>query len=224
MGQFGFLRSSLYNSTSINRLALAAIVATSLAGLAPASARSAWGDFTAAVSKGGGDAGRAIGRGAQDAGRATEKAAHDGGHAIEKGTQDAGKATETAAHDGGHAIEKGTQDTGKAAEITVHQGGYAVEKGVQDMGVAVVAVGDFAVHEVQSMGNTLDDAAKRIREGKIIDAIWYGATDPLKHSEENAAKATQESNILRTVGQVAATAYGVRRTRRRGCLCRVVCL
>jgi hypothetical protein len=144
------------------------------------------------------DAGHAIETGAHDAGNTGQKAVQDAGHAIETGAHDVGNTGQTAVQDAGHTIETGAHDTGKA-----------VEKGVQDVGTAGQTIGRFVERQIKGVGETLSDADKRIREGKVVDAIWHMGTDPLKHTEEkNAAKAAQESNILRTVGQVAATAYG----------------
>lgn len=103
---------------------------------------------------------------------------------------------------------KAVQDAGKTGEKAFHDGIRTSEKGGQDLGRAGQTVIKFAAREVKDTGKTLADADKRIREGKFIDAAWHAATDPFKHTERNAAKAAQESNIVRTVGQVAASAYG----------------
>jgi hypothetical protein len=38
--------------------------------------------------------------------------------------------------------------------------------------------------------------------------LWHVTTDQLKHTEENAGKAAQESDLVRVAGQIAASAYG----------------
>ena len=73
---------------------------------------------------------------------------------------------------------------------------------------ARLAMQRFAYREAQGLGDSLTDAERRIRQGKFADALWHLGTDPLKHTEENAARMAQESSILRAIGQVAATAYG----------------
>jgi hypothetical protein len=92
----------------------------------------------------------------------------------------------------------------KAAKDTVAE----TNRGIKNIGDAGQAVEHFVEHEIHGVGKSLSDAEKRIREGKVVDAFWHFATDPAKNAEENAAQAMQESNILRTVGAVAATAYG----------------
>lgn len=152
--------------------------------------------------------GKAIEKGVHDTGKTVEKAAQDTGHTVEKAAHDTGKTAEKAAQDTGHTIEKAAHDTGHTLEKAAHDTGKAVEKGTQDVGTAGETIGRFVERQIKGVGKSLSDADKRLREGKIVDAIWHLGTDQLKHTEENAAKATQESNILRTVGQVAATAYG----------------
>ena len=119
------------------------------------------------------------------------------GHAVEKGVQDTGK-----------TIEKGTQDTGKTIEKGAQDTGKTIEKAVQDTGKAGETVYTFGVREIQGIGDSVKDADKRVKEGKFVDAIWHFTTDPLKHTEANAGKAAQESDLVRVAGQIAASAYG----------------
>ena len=144
---------------------------------------------------------------AKAAGKATDVA--DNARAVaDKAAQDTGKALDKATQDSGKAIEKATQDIGKTAEKALHDTGKTAEKAGQDVVVAGRAIGEFVQNQIRGYGDSLSDAEKRVREGKIVGAIWHASTDDFKHTDQNAAKAAQESVILRTVGQVAATAYG----------------
>jgi hypothetical protein len=154
------------------------------------------------------DAGNAIEQGAHDAGNAIEQGAHDTGRAIEQGAHDTGRAIEQGAHDTGRAIEQGAHDTGRAIEQAAHDYGKAAEKAMQDLGTAAETIGQFVDHQWKGVGQTLSDAEKRAREGKIVDAVWGLSTDSWKHTEENAATAVQRSNILNAAAQYAASAYG----------------
>jgi hypothetical protein len=176
-------------------------------------------DISNAAAKAAQDAANATAKAAQDAQNATEKAAQDARNAAAKAAEDAATATakaaqdaqnaaEKAAQDGGKAVEKAAQDTGHAIEKAIQDGGKTAEKAVQDGGTAVEAIGQFVEHELKGVGQTLNDAEKRVREGKIVDAIWHMSTDPAKHTEKNAFAATQKSNVLGTAAQLAATAYG----------------
>src|SRR5262249_24443588 len=181
-----FLHNGLYGASGL-------VVVVGLLGVAAAKAGDGRFDVADILK----DVGKAIEKGAQDAGKGIEKGAQDAGKTIEKGAQDAGKTIEKGAHDAGKAIEKGAHDTGKT-----------YEKAGQDVVTAGRAIGKFIERQLKGYGDTLSDAEQRVREGKVVDAFWHVYTDPAKHMEYNAAKATQESNIVKTVGQVAATAYG----------------
>lgn len=119
-----------------------------------------------------------------------------------------GKAVKKGAHDAGKAVEKGAHDTGKAVEKGAHDTGKTIEKAVQDTGKAGETVYKFGVREISGIGSSVRDADKRLREGKVIDALWHFTTDPIVHTEQNAAQAAQESELVRVAGQIAASAYG----------------
>jgi hypothetical protein len=93
--------------------------------------------------------------------------------------------------------EKGWRDT---AELT--------KRSFNDVVDAGKAVARFA--EAQAKGHVieLNNAARRAREGKVIDALWGAAIEPAQSSEKNFAKAVQESTVLNAAAQAAATAYG----------------
>ncbi|TNZ56308.1 hypothetical protein CGK45_21925 [Vibrio parahaemolyticus] len=93
---------------------------------------------------------------------------------------------------------------GKAIRDTHDEG----KRTIDNLEEARVAAGKFAERQLHGVGDTLSDAERRLREGKVIDAMWHLATDPVKHTEDNAAKLAQESKYIRAVGQVAAGAYG----------------
>jgi hypothetical protein len=139
----------------------------------------------------------------QDVGHTAEKATHDVGNTGQKAAQDIGHTTETAAHDVGnsgqkavqdigHTTEKGVHDIGDTGQKAVQDSGKTIEKAVHDTGKAGETVYTFGVHEVQGIGESVGDAAKRVKEGKFVDAVWHLATDQLKHTEVNAAKAAQK--------------------------------
>jgi len=71
-----------------------------------------------------------------------------------------------------------------------------------------VAIQRYAGRELQDSGQVLSKAAQRVREGKVVDAVWGLGTEPLKNSEANAAKLVQESSVLKAAGAIAASAYG----------------
>ena len=102
--------------------------------------------------------------------------------------------------------QKAIKEIGNAGEdlrILVEEG-----KCGGDVCDALDAVVVFTEETVIDSGKSLEQAAKRMGEGKFIDAIWHLGTDPLNNAQENAAEAAARSSVLRAVGQVAAGAYG----------------
>lgn len=81
-------------------------------------------------------------------------------------------------------------------------------RGIENVGEAAAAIGKYTERQVRGLGDSLKENEKRIRQGKVVDALWHLGTDPVRYSEKNLAKATQESSLLRTVGQVSANVYG----------------
>ncbi|MFB9080240.1 hypothetical protein ACFFWB_22990 [Flavobacterium procerum] len=148
-----------------------------------------------------------------------KKVARNVGRTVEKGVRDLNKTTGIAIHD----LAK---TTGKAAEDTRK----TIEKGLADASRESGRAGKNIVAETGRVGNnTVDifkalekfteknidgtlDLAKsteqRIREGKLLDAVFHVALDPLTTQEEAAFLATQQSGYLNTAGAVAAGVYG----------------
>jgi hypothetical protein len=83
-----------------------------------------------------------------------------------------------------------------------------LKRAEKNVGEAIQALKQFAENEVKGMGDTLSDAERRFRQGKVADAFWHAAIDPYRHREANIFKAASESSLINTVGQVAASAYG----------------
>lgn len=128
-------------------------------------------------------------------------------------------------HEHGEKLTKevgnGVRDVGREAEKlgkkTIKEIGNAgedlrilVEEGKcgGDVCDALDAVVVYAEATLEDYGKSIEQAAKRIEEGKFVDAIWHLGTDPLNNAQENAAEAAARSSVLRAVGQVAAGAYG----------------
>lgn len=154
------------------------------------------------------DTGKTAEKAAQDTGRTIEKAGQDTGRTIEKAGQDTGRTIEKAAQDVGNTIEKAGQDTGRTIEKAGQDTEAEARRAGKNLEEAAHAIGKYMERSVQGTGRTLSSAERRVREGKVVDAMWHLATEHLQESENSAAKATQESSIIRTVGQVAASAYG----------------
>jgi hypothetical protein len=129
--------------------------------------------------------------------RTAHKTVADGGAEFDRGRRRTGKELTRARENTGAAITKARKDS-------VNE----VIRAPKNLDKARLAIQRFAYREVNGLGDGLSDAERRIRQGKFADAIWHLATDPAKHTEENAARMVQESSIIRAIGQVVATAYG----------------
>jgi hypothetical protein len=76
---------------------------------------------------------------------------------------------------------------------------------ILDAGKAAVRLVD---NQIKDQGKAISNAEKRVREGKVVDAVWHLGTDKAKSENTNWSTAAQESELLRTGMQTAATFYG----------------
>jgi hypothetical protein len=81
-------------------------------------------------------------------------------------------------------------------------------KSANDAVDAASAAERFAERQIKAYPDLLTDAEKRIREGKVADAIWHVGVDQLKNTNKNAAQLTRENEIANAAAQAAATTYG----------------
>lgn len=77
-----------------------------------------------------------------------------------------------------------------------------------DICIAVTATAEMVEGTIKDGGQAINDAGKRLAEGKPIDALWHLSLAPWTIQQDNAAKAAMKSSVLRGVGQVAASFYG----------------
>lgn len=98
------------------------------------------------------------------------------------------------------ALNSGTKAVRDAAETTV--------KAANDIVDAGKTVARFYERQLQSYPGMLSNAQERLRDGKVIDALWHISTDQAKATEDNAGRAVEENEIVRAAAQAAAGAYG----------------
>ncbi|MGR9293617.1 hypothetical protein ACU8OS_35215 (plasmid) [Rhizobium leguminosarum] len=91
------------------------------------------------------------------------------------------------------AIQDAARNTLKAANDTVD---------------AAQATGRYAERMVSGSADILDDAQARVREGKVVDAVWHLSVDRVRLENDNAAKLTQESELARGIANYAASTAG----------------
>jgi hypothetical protein len=157
----------------------------------------AGGDTITTVEKADGDIIATLDRAGIDTITTVQKAGNDTVTTVQKAGGDTVITIKKAGSDVVATYEKGWRDT---AEQT--------QRSLEDVIDAGKAVGRFAERQVQDHLRSIDNAARRAREGKVVDALWGMAVEPAQASERNFGKATQESVIISVAAQAAATAYG----------------
>lgn len=151
--------------------------------------------------------------------KAGETVVKDVTTAVEKGINDVTNTGTKAVNDLANTVNKGVGDvaatTTKALDDTVQTGKKALSDVGQETGRALVnlvdagaAVVRFTERQGKSKRDIFANAERRAREGKFVDAVWHLSTEQAQHTEENASRATQESSLVNTTAQVAASAYG----------------
>lgn len=134
---------------------------------------------------------------AGDVVRTLQKANGDVIATVQKAGEDTVKTTYKAANDATVTYVKSWRDIGE-------QGKRSFDDAVDASNAAAHFVENQAKSEIDALGN----AAKRMQDGKIVDAMWEVGNERLRSSEENFAKATQESTVINSAAASAAAAYG----------------
>jgi len=92
----------------------------------------------------------------------------------------------------------------KAADDTKNEAGRTA----RNISKAADAIKEYEIAETTGRIKATEHALDSVREGKVIDAVWHLGMEPLQDTDKNASNAAMKSDIIRTVGQVAASAYG----------------
>ena len=83
-----------------------------------------------------------------------------------------------------------------------------ITKSANDIVEAANASVRFAERSIKGTGEVLSKAEERLRDGKVVDALWHLGTDHLQTSNENAAAFMAESEVARQAAQTLAASYG----------------
>lgn len=106
------------------------------------------------------------------------------------------------------ALTRGKEDIDKRATELLKNAKRELEAAKAEVDEAIEASKTYFEAKIDSLGDTLSEAEKRIAEGKYIDAIWHTTTEPLKDESRNVATAVSRSRLLNQIASTAATAYG----------------
>ncbi|MBQ0822647.1 hypothetical protein KBI52_20890 [Microvirga sp. HBU67558] len=131
---------------------------------------------------------------------------------VGKGAEDAGKKLieggKKALSDTAENSKKLVDDIIAKSRKSLDDIAWNVVKGANDIVDAGKAGARYIEFQISGFGNSLSEADKRIREGKVVDAVWHLSTDPYKNQEEATARAAQESELVNTSLSAAASFYG----------------
>jgi hypothetical protein len=139
---------------------------------------------------------------------ATGKAVNDVEVTREKAINDVAATTAKALGDAATTLDKANKDTKATTKKAFYDVGKTGEKAFRDVGDAGAAMGRFVNREWLSEVDSVGREATKMREGRVVDALWEFGTAPLKNTNENAGRAVKESSLVNTVASIAATAYG----------------
>jgi hypothetical protein len=145
----------------------------------------------------GGDIVKTFQKAGGDTVRTLQKAGGDAFATIHKAGDDSFKTMYKARGDAAATYVKAWRDVGEGAKQSFDD---AVDAGK--------AVANYVWNQANAPIDAARNAEKRLRDGKVVDAMWGAATEPLKSSEENFFQATQESEWLDKAAGSAAAVYG----------------
>lgn len=74
--------------------------------------------------------------------------------------------------------------------------------------VAVAATFDFIEAEQGNLLGSLDKAAKAVRQGEIVDAVWAVTLGRAGQTQDNLSAAVLQSSLLKDIAMSAASIYG----------------
>jgi hypothetical protein len=144
----------------------------------------------------------------EGAGKVIETTVQNAGKEAEIGVQNIGKEAEKAINDVGDNLEKAVQDIGKTGSKATNDSIVQLGRSYDDIVVLAEASYHFVENQVEGINQSVTDAANRISEGKIIDAIWHYTLDPVKILENSAAEAVMESSLLNNLAAAGSAVYG----------------
>lgn len=145
---------------------------------------------------------------AKKAATATVKAVGSAAEATGKAAGNVVTAAGDAVKDVVTTVVKGGEDVVKETDRFRRKSfaeGARASVNLMDAGTAVAR---FAVRQATNPIDIAEQTVVRVREGKIADAFFHAAYDPIKLAEKDAFAATQESKLVAIGGSAAASYFG----------------
>jgi hypothetical protein len=115
---------------------------------------------------------------------------------------------ERAHEDGARTVLKGAKDIEATYRKAWRDTAKQSERSLKDTADAAKAVQRFQSREFENQISAAQKAAKQLRDGKVIDAMWTASVDKAHGTEDNFFKAAQESAVINAAAQAAAATYG----------------
>lgn len=81
-------------------------------------------------------------------------------------------------------------------------------KAADDIVDAGSAISRFVERQIAATPEILSAAEQRVREGKVVDALWHLSTDQAQATNNNAMQLAQENEYIAATAQAAAGFYG----------------
>lgn len=106
--------------------------------------------------------------------------------------------------EGAEAVKQALANADKA----VSDAAKTLFKAADDVVDAGSAIGRFVERQIASAPEILSAAEQRVREGKVVDALWHITTDQAQATNKNAAQLAQENEHIAAAAQAAAGFYG----------------
>lgn len=154
------------------------------------------------------DAHRSVQRLGQDTLTTVQKAGGDTVRTLETGGGDTIRTVVKAGDDSVKTVVKAGNDASATYVKSWKDLGEQTKRSFDDAVEAGQAVANYSANQLKAQQAAVENAGKRIREGKVVDAMWGMGTEPLQSTEANFAKATQESKVVAAAAATAAATYG----------------
>jgi len=97
------------------------------------------------------------------------------------------------AREGGIAINNVATKLHHAGKDT----GDQLSRSTRDLEDAATAIYRYSINQITSTQTAVSHAEQRFREGKVIDAMFHLAVEPLQATDDNLASAAQERVLSR---------------------------
>lgn len=141
-------------------------------------------------------------------GKAMKKGWKNVRNTLKKAERDVRRESGKVSHNVVYEVGKGAQNLATEMNVglkNLENESIRVGPHIVDLGQALA---NFTTRTVSGYGRVIEDANRRLLQGKLGDALFHLALDPLRNEEKNLFKATQECGWIKSIGAIAAAAYG----------------